>query len=141
LPTTMSKTIVIAGASRGIGRALVEQLAKDTSHRIMALSRDVERMKAAFASLPQVTCLPLDLSVYPVKAQLDALLSQVDSIDVLTKNAGYLVNKPFAELSHDDVQRSYQVNVIGVMETVQALLPRMQAGSHIVNISSMGGFQ
>lgn len=69
------------------------------------------------------------------------LLAKVEHIDVLINNAGYLVNKPFEELSHRDFARSYQVNVIGVMQTVQTLLPKMERGAHIVNISSMGGFQ
>jgi NAD(P)-dependent dehydrogenase (short-subunit alcohol dehydrogenase family) len=57
-------------------------------------------------------------------------------------NAGKLVNKAFTDLSHEDIQLCYQVNVIGVMETVQAALPKMlPTNGHIVNISSMGGFQ
>ncbi|MCX8486608.1 MAG: SDR family NAD(P)-dependent oxidoreductase, partial [Crocinitomicaceae bacterium] len=53
-----------------------------------------------------------------------------------------LVNKPFTELTHADITSSYQVNVIGVMENIQCFLPKLNpAGSHIVNISSMGGVQ
>lgn len=137
----MSKTIVVVGASRGIGRALVEEFAKNPDHSIYALSRDVERMQHTFALLPRVQCLALDLATPSVEEQLKDLLSRVDHIDVLINNAGYLVNKPFETITHSDFERSYQVNVIGVMETVQALLPRITSGSHIVNISSMGGFQ
>ena len=51
-------------------------------------------------------------------------------------------NKPFTELTHEDLSSCYQVNVIGVIETVQAAVSKMEVnGGHIVNISSMGGFQ
>ncbi|MCH2225002.1 MAG: SDR family oxidoreductase, partial [Crocinitomicaceae bacterium] len=53
---------------------------------------------------------------------------------------GILVNKPFDQISHDDFTTCYQVNVIGVMETVQAAIPKMHS-AHIINISSIGGFQ
>ena len=52
------------------------------------------------------------------------------------------MNKPFPEITAEDFNDCYQVNVIGVMQTVQAALPKMlDNGGHIVNISSMGGFQ
>ena len=58
----------------------------------------------------------------------------------MINNAGTLINKAFHELTHKDLTESYQVNVIGVIQSVQAVLPFMNK-SHIVNISSMGGFQ
>jgi NAD(P)-dependent dehydrogenase (short-subunit alcohol dehydrogenase family) len=59
----------------------------------------------------------------------------------LINNAGLLINKPFETITHQDFHNSYQVNVIGIMEATQALLPLLKDGAHIVNISSMGGFQ
>lgn len=136
----MSKTIVIVGSSRGIGKALVDLFAKDESLNIYALSRDEEKMSKQFSAYSNVECRTYDLTNDCVK-QLEHIFAKVDKIDILINNAGYLVNKPFEELSHRDFERSYQVNVIGVMETVQALLPKMEHGAHILNISSMGGFQ
>ena len=70
------------------------------------------------------------------------LFSNFGSIDILINNAGLLIKLPFEQLSHHDIARTYQVNVIGVMETVQSAIPYLNTlGSHIVNISSMGGFQ
>jgi 3-oxoacyl-[acyl-carrier protein] reductase len=136
----MIKTIVVVGASRGIGRAIVEQLASNPDHRILALARNTAKMDKAFASLSNVSSMAIDLSVDDVRAQCDLLFSELSTIDVLINNAGTLVNKPFDQLKHQDFVSSYQVNVIGVMETVQAALPKM-IDAHIVNISSMGGFQ
>jgi len=135
------KNIVVVGASRGIGRAIVQHLAQNPDFSILALSRDIEKMKNAFAGLNNVQCMPFDLSK-DVFSQAQQILTDFPSIDILINNAGLLVNKPFTELSHTDIAACYQVNVIGVMETVQAAIPKMNSvGSHIVNISSMGGFQ
>lgn len=136
----MNKTVVIIGASRGIGKAMVDLLSKDENLQLFALSRDEEKMRKQFGSYPNVVCKSYDLSSDDCEKQLNFIFEKVEKIDVLINNAGYLINKPFEELSHRDFTRSYQVNVVGVMETVQVLLPKMEA-THIVNISSMGGFQ
>ncbi len=136
----MSKTIVIIGASRGIGKAMVDLFARKDAFKIYALSRDEEKMRKQFGSFPNVICKAYDLASDDCEEALNYIFEGVTTIDILINNAGYLVNKPFEELSRRDFSRSYQVNVIGVMETVQALLPKL-AKAHIVNISSMGGFQ
>ncbi|MCF8416577.1 MAG: SDR family oxidoreductase [Crocinitomicaceae bacterium] len=135
------KTIVVVGTSRGIGHAIVHQLAQQSDFTILALSRDVEKMKQSFDGISNVLCQHFDLSA-DVANQAKQLFEGISSIDVIINNAGLLVNKPFTELSHNDIASCYQVNVIGVMETVQAAVSKMNpVGSHIVNISSMGGFQ
>lgn len=134
----MSKNIVILGASQGIGAALVEVFAKDPSNKVIALARQVELMKDLFKQ-ENVFAYKLDL-IDNVHEQIDEL-KLPDSIDILINNAGLLINKPFETITHQDFHNSYQVNVIGIMEATQALLPLLKDGAHIVNISSMGGFQ
>lgn len=134
----MSKNIVILGASQGIGAALVEVFAKDPSNKVIALARQVELMKDLFKQ-ENVFAYKLDL-LDNVHEQIDEL-KLPDSIDILINNAGLLINKPFETITHQDFHNSYQVNVIGIMEATQALLPLLKDGAHIVNISSMGGFQ
>ncbi len=133
------KTIIVIGASRGIGKALVDRLAIDKGNTVIALSRSKDKMSETFSGLENVSTFAFDLD-QDVHAQLEAILKNFDRVDYVINNAGYLVNKPFRELNHEDFTRSYQINVIGLMEAVQAILPKMQEG-HIVNISSMGGFQ
>lgn len=135
------KTIVIVGASKGIGRSLVKNLASNTDNTVIALSRGIQEMNNNFAECENVKSFEFDLQ-QPVKAQIQSIISSVGTIDILINNAGHLVNKPFLELSSKELQDSYQVNVIGVIETVQEFFPHMNPnGAHIVNISSMGGFQ
>jgi 3-oxoacyl-[acyl-carrier protein] reductase len=135
------KTIVVVGASRGIGKAIVDQLAQNTDFTIYALSRDLAKMQGNFNHFSNVFCFAFDLN-QNVREQAELLFSECTQIDFLINNAGKLVNKPFTEILHSDLIDCYQTNVIGVMETVQAVVPKMiQNGGHIVNISSVGGFQ
>lgn len=136
----MSKTIVVVGASRGIGRAMVELFAQNTAYRVIALARNVEKMNEAFSKYENVTTFHLDLAAANIRSECEKISTSLDTIDILINNAGKLVNKPFLELTHEDIQSCYAVNVVGVMETTQAFLPKMKK-AHIVNISSMGGFQ
>lgn len=136
----MSKTIVVVGASRGIGKSIVDLLASNPDHHLLALGRNLDRMHEQFAGKSNVECHALDLQTDSVRTRCIEIFGELEHIDVLINNAGLLVNKPFGDLSHEEMTASYQVNTIGVMETVQAAVPKMKIG-HIVNISSMGGFQ
>ena len=77
---------------------------------------------------------------HSVEQQLQTIFSVKPQIDVLINNAGWLVNKSFEKITHEEFTKSYQINVIGIMETCQFFVTLMKKG-HIVNISSMGGFQ
>jgi len=136
----MKKNIVVVGASRGIGKEIVAQLAENSAHTIFALSRNLEKMHENFSALKNVRCFAFDLAKNNVSEQAAKIFKDIDSIDVLINNAGRLVNKPFSELTTSDFNDCYQVNAIGVMQTVQAALPKMKI-AHIVNISTIGGFQ
>lgn len=137
----IKKTIIVVGASRGIGKAIVDILAHDQNNSVYALARNYSALKENFSHLKNVICKEFDLEK-EVGIQLKEFLSTIEKIDLLINNAGFLVNKKFTELSHLDLTKSYQINVIGVMETVQKIVPKMiKTGGHIVNISSMGGFQ
>jgi len=136
-----SKTVVIVGASRGIGKALVENFAQREGFQVVALSRNLEKMQADFASLTTVKYFGFDLEK-DVKNQAEKIFSTIGKVDYLINNAGFLVNKPFEEITSEELQKSYQINLFGVFETVQAIIPFLNPdNSHIVNISSMGGFQ
>ena len=137
----MSKTIAVIGASRGIGAETVKQLANNSSFSIIAFSRNVAKMKTEFDDLNNVKVAHLDLEDSNIENQINSGLKDIKQVDILINNAGYLVNKPFDRLTHTDLTKSYQINVIGVMQSVQAFLPKMKNGGHIVNISSVGGFQ
>ena len=116
----MSKRIVVLGASQGIGAALVDHFAALPSTTVVALSRNLQKMEQRFLQ-KNVKCHGLDISK-DVHDQINALPLE-GPIDILINNAGLLINKPFETLTHQDFSDSYQVNVIGIMEATQALLP------------------
>lgn len=137
----MSKTVVVIGASRGIGKSIVELIAKNSNYKVFALARNKEQLISNFGSFTNVVCGSIDLT-HSIAGQLSEIFEGIHKVDILINNAGLLINKPFESISHEDFHNSYQVNVIGVMETVQYFVPKMNSEkSHIVNISSMGGFQ
>ncbi len=138
----MHNTFLIVGASRGIGFELVKQLIQNKENQVIALSRNIESLSKLSGFEGKLEIYPFDLSQNNVRESLTKILQSVPKIDFMINNAGKLVNKPFEEISSEEMLESYQVNVIGVMQAVQAVVPKMKEnGGHIVNISSMGGFQ
>jgi len=130
-----SKNIVITGASRGIGLAMVQWFS-DNNHQVWALSRNIAPIEALIA--PNVHAFSVDI------ANAEALQEWSDTsspkrVDVLINNAGKLVNKPFSETTQSDFEAVYKVNVFGLANLTRVLLPKMSTDSHVVNISSMGG--
>lgn len=138
--------IVVTGASRGIGYELVKNLSTNSTHTIFAVSRDgklLERLKSECVN-KNVIAIECDLSKeMSIVSLLNNLKKHTSSIDALVNNAGAIINKPFSEISKSELDYVYNVNVFSVIRLIQGVLPMMEEKqkSHIVNISSMGGFQ
>ncbi len=137
------KKIVIIGGSRGIGRALALQLS--VNHRVLVLARSIDKLKELqeISITNNLMIGAVDLTAPNLREYLSTLISSYfPEVDVLINNAGYLVNKPFLELTEADIQDSFATNVFGLIQSCQATVPLMEKkGGHIVNIGSMGGFQ
>ncbi len=140
--------IVVTGASRGIGYELVKLFAINENNTIICTARDqkkLEQLKSECQQLPgKVIPISCDLSSAESIHQLaNEVKKQVSTIDILINNAGAIINKPFLELKQAEIQKVYQVNVFSVMALIQCLFPLMNKKdrSHIINISSVGGFQ
>ena len=131
----MSKTIVITGASRGIGFALT-QLALQQGHRIYALSRNIQPLKKSERLYPYRIDLTEEQSLHVFAEQLQ---KEGIKIDALIHNAGILLSKPFSETTTADFESIYRVNVFGLAALTRLLLPSIDPKGHIVSISSMGG--
>nr|WP_314558767.1 SDR family oxidoreductase [uncultured Capnocytophaga sp.] len=133
------KNIIITGTSRGIGFELVQQLAAE-GHNILALSRHTTFIEAL--NLPNVHSLRFDITLEADReAVAHFIKEQWERVDILIHNAGKLINKPFEALTESDFLEVYKVNVFGVAQLTQKVLPFMKKGSHVVSISSMGGIQ
>jgi len=136
----MLKTVVIVGASKGIGAELMESFASIDGFRVFGFARSMQLQREKWSLNPLVHCLDIDLTSENLQLQILDVLKN-EKVDFLINNAGLLVNKPFMELTPSDILESYKVNVLSVFTTIQAILPLMNNQGHIVNISSMGGFQ
>ena len=127
------KRVIVTGASRGIGRALVDRFL-DLGHEVWALSRNTDELK----NIKGIHTVSIDLS--DEQQIVDWVQScGVDHFDAVINNAGMLINKPFAETTYADFEAVYRVNVFGAAQLIRHLLPLLSTDSHILNISSMGG--
>lgn len=137
----MSKTIVVVGSSQGIGLEIVKQFAEDPANTVWALSR-FSQGTGKLDKFQNVYCRKVDVSNPDIGTQMQSVLEEAGTVDILINNAGYLVNKPFETLTYQDILTSYQTNIIGIMLLTQEVVKKAsENGLHIVNISSMGGFQ
>ncbi|MBK5213088.1 MAG: SDR family oxidoreductase [Flavobacteriaceae bacterium] len=133
------KNIIITGTSRGIGFEMVK-LFSEAGHNVLALSRNSKPISEL--KLKNVTALEFDIADASEIVKLSAYLqTTMKTVDVLINNAGFLVNKPFAEITDEEFKRCYDVNVFGVASLIRTVLPFMKKEGHVVNISSMGGVQ
>lgn len=129
------KTILITGASKGIGFATA-CLAAQQGHRVIALSRTIDALK----QIAGVEAYSVDLAI-PEAINTFVKQLEVERIDVLLNNAGLLTNTAVGESDFALYERIYKVNVFGLAELTRLVLPLMPKEGHVVNISSMGGIQ
>lgn len=133
------KNVIITGTSRGIGFELAQLFAKNNCN-VLALSRNAQTLNTL--NLKNITTLSVDLSKEnDLKKVIDFVSKNWKSVDILINNAGKLINKPFEKLTSEDFLAVYQVNVFAVASLTQKVLPFLKNGSHVVNISSIGGVQ
>jgi NAD(P)-dependent dehydrogenase (short-subunit alcohol dehydrogenase family) len=130
--------IIITGTSRGIGFELVKLFAQE-GHQVLALSRNAQPITDL--KLSNVHAFPFDLGNPSDFDKVDEFLKQWGSVDVLINNAGRLLNKPFLDITPEEFEAVYKVNVFGVAEMTKRVLPNMGKTGHVVTISSMGGVQ
>ena len=140
--------IVITGASRGIGFALAKKFAQTPGNKVFALARTEEKLAKLKSEIEQFSddtrlfYKPFDVMTGDVKNDLLPVIKKdMQGIDILINNAGLLLNKPFEELSDADFDLTFGVNVKGVFRLIRDLMPLINKPAHIINISSMGGFQ
>lgn len=133
------KRIIVTGSSRGIGLELVKLLAHQ-GHQVLALSRNETACTAL--GMQNITAFSFDITKADDLVKVtDFIESDWEAVDIVIHNAGALVLKPFEETTTQDFESIYKVNVFGVAALTRVVLPFMNAGSHVVTISSMGGIQ
>jgi len=140
-----SKTVLITGATSGIGRVTALHLAKEGHHVIATGRKTAELSKlAAEAEGLRLETLQLDVTSPDSIAQAVSAVDRLTGgkgLDVLVNNAGFGVLGPSSEISDAELRRQYETNVFGLMSVTRAFLPRMRErrAGRIINVSSVGG--
>ncbi len=141
------QVVLITGASAGIGAALAQVLAdRFPQIRLILAARSLDKLEAiadlARKSGAEVLTVATDMAEpQQVKALAKTAIDKFGRVDVLVNNAGYGQMGPIELIPIESAQRQFQVNVIGAIGLIQALIPVMrdQGGGKIINVSSLGG--
>jgi short-subunit dehydrogenase len=132
----MSQTILVTGASSGIGQATARLLA-ERGFTVFGTARKPDAAKPQGFSM-----LALDVrSDNSVRACVEQVIAQAGRLDVLVNNAGYSVTGAAEETSVEEAKAQFETNFFGSVRMVNAVLPGMRArgAGKIINISSLAG--
>lgn len=137
---------LITGADSGIGRAVALAFAREGADVAISYLNEHEDAQATEKLVTdagrKAVLLPGDLASKAVCQQVaDEAVKQLGSIDILVNNAAYQSSdKKLEEVTDDEFERTYAVNVFAMFRLCQALLPQMKAGSSIINTASIQSY-
>jgi NAD(P)-dependent dehydrogenase (short-subunit alcohol dehydrogenase family) len=139
MPENSHKTVLITGASSGIGEAAALHLA-ELGYTVYAGARRLERMSDLVDRGIRTKTVDVtdDASM---TALVEAIIAETGRIDVLVNNAGYGLYGALEDVPIEEARRQFDVNLFGLARLTQLVLPHMrqQHDGYIVNVSSMGG--
>lgn len=136
----MNKTILITGASSGIGKATAK-LFHEKGWNIVATMRTPAK-EAELTSLDNVLVTRLDvLDSDSITKSVQLGIEKFGKIDVLLNNAGYGAYGVLEATSTEKIRRQFDVNVLGLLDVIKAILPHFRKNKDgiVINISSIGG--
>lgn len=133
-------TVLITGASSGIGKAAA-QLFAQRGWNVAATMRNPQK-ESELSKLPTVRLYPLDVTdAASIEAAVAAVIRDFGGLDALVNNAGYGVDGVFEAMTDEVIARQFDTNVLGLMRCTRAVIPhfRQQGRGTIVQIASVGG--
>ncbi|MFY0673058.1 MAG: SDR family oxidoreductase [Bacteroidia bacterium] len=136
----MSKTILITGASSGIGKATAKYF-QQKGWNVIATMRKPEN-ETELSSLENVLIERLDvLDLMSIELAIENGINKFGKIDALVNNAGYGAYGPLESFPRENMVKQFNTNVIGLMDVTRAITPHFRANKNgvLVNISSIGG--
>jgi NADP-dependent 3-hydroxy acid dehydrogenase YdfG len=136
----MGKTILITGASSGIGKETAK-LFQSKGWNVIATMRNPEK-ETELKQLENVLVTQLDvIDVASIQDAFNEGVQKFGSVDVLLNNAGYGAYGPLEAFSREKILRQFNTNVIGLLDVTKIVLPHFRQNKKgiIINISSIGG--
>mgnify|MGYP006273624987 CR=1 FL=1 len=137
------KTVLLTGASGGIGRVIVDALVKEQA-TIIGVSRSKDKLdrlaSAVNAQGGTLIAIPFDISqTEQLPKLIEQIQVQVPSVDILINNAGIEIYRAFQDYSSSQIQAILSTNLLAAIELSRLLLPDMlhRKQGHIVNLSSL----
>jgi len=142
------RTVLITGASSGIGEALAHRFARG-GYQLVLVARSIDKLEALAASLSaahgiKAWAAPADLSQPDAAQQLIAAMNRARrSIDILVNNAGVLEHAAFVDMPAGRHQQLIDLNVAGLTAMLAQFLPPMVERGHgrVLNVASIAAFQ
>lgn len=139
------KIVLLTGVSSGIGLALLHYfLHCQEVKSIIAISRNIDKLTAETKDPEgKIQFVSIDLSKPNFSSLVENTLKNYPKIDILINNAGTLLHESFENISPENWQDTFQTNVFSPAELIQVALPWLKKSelAHVINITSMGGFQ
>jgi short-subunit dehydrogenase len=132
-------TVVVTGASRGIGRSLALALAK-RGHSLVLCARSEPDLKAV-AQQAGVDCRVVAADLATVDGRERLVAACPPEVAGLVNDAGFGTAGPFADQDRAREREMIRLNVEAVVDLTHALLPRLERGSFLLNVASTAGFQ
>ncbi|MGI9295520.1 MAG: SDR family NAD(P)-dependent oxidoreductase [Pseudomonadales bacterium] len=136
--TLKGKHAVITGAGRGIGAAIVDQLAAADA-KVSLLGRNLEPLQTKAAELPGATAIVCDVTdAAAVQSAFAKAVAASGGVDILVNNAGAAESLPFKKTDCEHLQRMLDVNLIGPYQCMQAVVEGMveKNAGRIINVAS-----
>jgi NAD(P)-dependent dehydrogenase (short-subunit alcohol dehydrogenase family) len=137
------RNIIVNGGTRGIGKEVVNYLAQDSNNQILVTGRNKKALESLSIRYKNVKSFFLDMSLFDSQGEKfrEMVSDHFGKVDILINVAGFIIAKDFLDISNDEARLMMEINFFGPASLIRILKPIIPAGAHIVNISSMGGFQ
>lgn len=136
-----NRTAIVTGASKGIGKATALLLASKGIHVVINYMHDSDGAEAAVKEIAKcggtAISLQADVSkVSEIQRLFDESITRFGKIDILVNNAGIIIYKPIADITEEDYERIFSINVKSVFFAMKEAAARLADNGTVINVSS-----
>ena len=138
------KTALVTGASRGIGKAIAIELARNNADVVVNYSKDEKGAVQVVDEIKKIgreaIAVKADVGNFDdVNSMFDVIKKKFGKLDILVNNAGITMDRTLRKMSQEEWDKVIEVNLNSIYNVTKNALPLLQKNSHIINISSIVG--